>query len=99
MKKESAQTFIETTELKAEQERTMRSINSQLGHMLTTDNEAEYFESAAELMKLLNLAYHQANFARDNKSKINYADQVLDYSLDTLQDSTLPSKKSFTFDN
>ncbi len=77
---------IDTTNMKAEQIRLIRSINFLMSQALTTNNEGEFFESSAELMRLCASMIKLAHFANNNRGDIPYAEQALEYSLEVLQD-------------
>lgn len=91
---------IETDELSPAQIRLIRSINTMLGHIVSTDEESEFFEGSAELMRMCASLIKQANFANDLKglNDIPYAQQALEYSMDTIQD-LIDSAKIVNYDN
>lgn len=76
---------IDCSHLGDQQKRLVKSINSLLQHVLTTKNEADYFESSSELMRLLATAIKKSNFNQDNQ-KIPFDQQVLEFCVDTLSD-------------
>lgn len=83
------------------QVRLIRSINTVLGHLATTCEEADFFEQSAELMRLCASLIQQTNFTmgeQKKKSPIAYGDQALEYSIDTLQEQ-IHMAKVVTYDN
>lgn len=91
---------FDTTELNPQQIRLVKSIATLLGHVLTTNDEAEYFEGSSELMELIAGAIKQSNFNSiwcENKD-IEYATQALEFCLDNLGEH-IYTKKVVRFDN
>jgi hypothetical protein len=76
---------VETEELNPQQIRLIKSINSMLTHILTTDDEEEYFDSSSELLRLVATSIKKANFCA-NDGKIEYSQQALEFCVDTLSD-------------
>ena len=95
-------TFIEidTTEMSAPQIRLIKGINTLIAQIVTTENEAEYFDGSAEAMRMLASLIQQANFVFDAKeeSTIPYDSQALEYSVDILQDF-MSNAKVISYDN
>lgn len=90
---------IDTTEMTAAQIRMVKTLNSLLNHVLVTESESEYFDHAAEAMRLCASIIKQANFTEDMKANgIPYAEQVLEYSMDILQDH-MSTAKVVSYDN
>lgn len=91
---------FDATELTPQQIRLVKSIATLLGHVLTTDDEAEYFEGSSELMQLIAGAIKQSNFNNiwcENKD-IEYSTQALEFCIDNLGDH-IYSKKVVRLDN
>lgn len=76
---------LDTTELSTHQIRLIKRVNSMISHVLTTDNESEYFDSSSELLKLTANIVKKANFAEQD-SKIEYSKQALEFCADILSD-------------
>lgn len=91
---------VDVTELTESQVRLIKSINSMLTHVVTTECEDEFFEGSAEFMRMCASLIRQARFASNLKSSsdIPYADQALEYSMDLLQEHILKSRV-VRFDN
>ncbi|HLE12864.1 MAG: hypothetical protein A2504_13460 [Bdellovibrionales bacterium RIFOXYD12_FULL_39_22] len=85
---------IETQDLTPSQIRLIKSLNSMLLHVITTDEESEFFEGSAEFMRMCAALIKQARFAEHLKGvdDIPYAEQALEYSMDLLQENFLKSK-------
>ena len=98
-KKEKFYIEIDATELSAAQMRALKTLNMLLNHALTTESEGEFFDSSAEIMRVCASLIKQANFVSDMKEgDIPYAEQVLEYSMDILQDQ-VHSSKVINYDN
>jgi hypothetical protein len=99
--KKTEKVFIEidATELSQAQIRMIKTMNNLLNHVLMTDNESEYFDGAAEAIRMCASLIKQANFVGDmEQSDIPYAQQVLEYSMDVLQDH-MSQAKVVSYDN
>jgi len=91
---------VDAQELTSQQKRLLKSVTTLLAHVMTTDEEGEYFDSSSELMKLLAGAIKQANFTsiwRDN-AEIPYSTQALEFCLDNLTDE-IQSDGIIRYDN
>lgn len=90
---------IDTTEMTAAQVRMLKTLNSLMSHVLVTENEGEFFDSAAEVMRMAASLIKQANFTNDMKGNdIPYAEQVLEFSIDVLQEH-MSQAKVVSYDN
>ncbi len=100
--KKAERVFIELdgAELSPGQIRLIKSLNHMLNHVMTTDDEEDFFEGSAECMRMCASLIKQANFAEEFKDADNipYAEQALEYSMDVLQDH-IGSAKVTSFDN
>lgn len=76
---------MNTEELTATQIRLVKSIHSLLANVLVADEEGEYFEASAELLKKTAELIKHASFATENKT-ISYGDQAIEYAIDTLSE-------------
>jgi hypothetical protein len=85
---------IDTSELSPAQVRLIKSLNSLLLGVITTDDEAEFFDDSAEAMRICASLIQQSHFTQQfNADKaIPYADQALEYSIDILQEQVSQSK-------
>ena len=88
---------LSTEELSANQVRLLKSINSLLTHVLTADEEGEFFEASAELMKQVATVINQSNFPTTHKG-YDYGTQAVEYSVDFLSE-TLEEKSLLNIDN
>lgn len=87
---------LDTSKLRPAQLRLVKCINAALAQVLKSETEAEFFNGSAELMRLAASLIQQADFGED--SEIPYADQVLEFSMDALQDQ-ISSAKVISYDN
>lgn len=98
-KKEKIFVELDTTEMNASQVRQIKTLIALLNHVMTTDEESEYFDGAAEAVRMCASLIKQANFIEVMKdSKIPYADQVIEFSVDILQEH-MENSKVVTYDN
>jgi hypothetical protein len=79
---------VDSLEMSEQQMRLVKSINSLLSHVMTTDDESEYFNSSSELMRLVATAIKKSNFADGygENADIPYGNQVLEFCVDKLSD-------------
>lgn len=82
------------------QVRLIKSINSMISHILTTKDESEFFDGSAETIRMCASLIKQSKFIinKENKSDIPYADQVLEYSIEILQEH-INSSNVINYDN
>jgi hypothetical protein len=80
---------IDTEMLHPSQVRLIKSINSLLLHLLVTDDEAEYFESSSDFLRLAASAIKESHFPQENEplDKIDYSHQAIEYAIDLLQEA------------
>ncbi|MCP4914224.1 MAG: hypothetical protein GY909_14015 [Oligoflexia bacterium] len=89
---------IETTELSSAHVRILKTLNKMLVHVMTTDEEGEYFDGSAEAMRMCASLIKQARFIQEvEDSSIPYDEQALEYSIDLLQDQ-MNAAKVVTYD-
>lgn len=90
---------IDTTELSEANKRLLKSLNNLLVHVLSTDTEQEYFDGSAEAIRIAASLIKQAKFVEGFKAdNIPYGEQVLEYSLDILQEH-IEGSKVVSYDN
>jgi hypothetical protein len=77
---------IHTEDLSKQQVRLVKTINTLLAHVLTTDQEDEYFESSSELLRVVATAIKKSNFSEENQKPIEYGQQALEFCVDILND-------------
>lgn len=77
---------LSTEELSDKQVRLVKTINSLLTHVLTADEEGEYFEASAALLKQVATAVNQSNFSTAHKN-MDYGTQAVEFAVDTLSES------------
>lgn len=86
---------LNVEELTSVQVRLLKSINALLTTVVTADDEAEYFDTSAELMRKTAELIKAADFPKNN-AQMDYAEQALEFSLDFLQENL---DKNDNFDN
>lgn len=101
LKRKEVTLTMDTTDLSECQVRLVKSINHLLSVVLKTDDEAEYFESSAELLRTVASAVKQANFGTEliaGDEPIEYTQQALEFSLDLLSEQVY-GNKVISYDN
>ena len=68
------------------QVRLIKSIHSLLANVVATDEESEYFEMSAELLKKTAEAIKHSNFAVEHK-ELNFGLQAVEYGIDSLNEA------------
>ena len=91
---------IETQDLSAQQVRLLKSINTMMLHVLKSEDEDQYFEGSAELMRMCSALVSQAHFneSTKNATTIPYAQQALEYAMDVVQEY-IEKQKVISYDN
>lgn len=91
---------IDTDMLTQEQIRMIKTLHGQILNVVTTDDESEYFNGSSEVMRLC-ASLIKKSFFGDNlkkESSIPYAEQALEFSVDSLQDQ-ISNSKVIIYDN
>lgn len=88
---------LSTEELSANQVRLLKSINSLMTHTLTADEEGEFFEASAQLMKQVATLINQSHYPKAHKST-DYGTQAVEYAVDFINE-TLEEKSLHNVDN
>ena len=90
---------LDGTELTDQQIRLLKSINAMMEHVLTTEEESEFFEASAEAMRMCASLIKQSHFAGELElDGVPYADQALEYSMDVLSEH-MNNAKIVHYDN
>lgn len=89
---------VEATQLGPAQLRLLNTLNHLLRKVLTTQDEAEYFDSSAEAMRICASLIKQSAFVEEMDENAVYSDQALEYSIELLQDC-MSSSKLIVYDN
>ena len=89
--------ILNTDGLTSTQVRLVRSIHALLSSVVSSDDESEYFESSAELLRKAAELIKHSNFALDNKG-MSYGDQAVEFAVDTLNE-VMDEKKVQNLDN
>lgn len=76
---------LDTEGLSTAQVKILKQLHSLIANVLTTDDESEYFEMSAELLKKTSELIKQSNFAVENKN-ISYGEQAVEFAVDSLHE-------------
>ena len=79
------------------QVRLVKSINSLMAHVLTAEDESEYFEASANLMKKAAELIKHSDFASSNNG-MHYAEQAVEFAVDFLNEA-IDEQKLGSIDN
>jgi hypothetical protein len=88
---------MNTEGLSPVQIRLIKSIHALMANVLASEEESEYFDASAELMKKTAELIKHASFATDNNT-ISYGVQAVEFAVDTLNES-LDENKIQNLDN
>lgn len=86
---------LNTEGLTPVQVRILKSLHSLMANVLTAEEEAEYFETSAELLKKTAELIKHSQFALQNKN-MDYGDQAVEFAVDTLNEN---GEDTSSFDN
>jgi len=89
---------LDVSELTPQQVRLIKSLNAMLVHTLQTDDEEEFFDGSAELMRICASLIKQARFSEKRPEDIAYEEQALEYSVDAICED-MNSSKLVALDN
>ena len=85
-KKSELTITLNTEELTPEQVRLLKAMSALMTNVLAADEESEYFEASAQLMKKAADLIRKSHFARDNK-EMPYGEQAVEYAVDFLNET------------
>lgn len=88
---------FDPAELTSAQKRLLQSLGPLLAHLMSTDDEEEYFEASKELLHLSAAIIKQSNFPQLNRH-IPYGEQAVEYALDQLNE-VISSSDPIKWDN
>ena len=82
------------------QKRTIKSLNNLISEVSLTSDEKAFFENSAELLRLAASLIKMAKFTSEQRTEnpIPYDDQVLEFSVEVLQEQ-IENSKVVSFDN
>lgn len=90
---------IDTFDLNNSQVRLLKHINTLLVHVLSAEDEAEYFEISAELIKQTATLIKTSNYLSGSAAQKNMiAQQAVEYAIDFLNEK-LSEENSILLDN
>lgn len=81
---------LNVEELNPTQVRLIKTINSMMAHLLTADEEAEFFDASSTLLRKMGELIKHSGFALSN-TDMNYGDQALEFAVDFLNESRDPN--------
>jgi hypothetical protein len=77
---------INVDELSPTQVRLLKSVTSLMTNVLAAEDESEYFEMSAQLMKKVAETIKHSDFATKNK-QMEYGDQAVEFAVDFINES------------
>lgn len=77
---------LKTEKMTAVQLKKFKAVQLLLCHLLVTNDEAEYFEFSAELLKQATDLIRSSQFATKNP-EMSYGEQAVEFSVDSLNES------------
>jgi hypothetical protein len=89
---------VETHDLTPKQVRLLKHAHTLLVHVLVSEDEDEYFEASAQLLKQAVQLIKHSNFPEEAKSAIPYGDQAIEYAVEELN-VLLASRGQLNIDN
>lgn len=89
---------LDPAELTPAQRRLLQSLGPLLAHLMSTDDEEEYFEASKELMSLSATIIQQSSFPELN-GHIPYGEQAVEYALDQLNEVIMNNSDPIKWDN
>ncbi len=88
---------VETHDLSPLQVRLLRQAHTLMTHVLVAEDEQEYFEASAQLLKQAMLLVKNSSFPAGAKNAIPYGEQAAEYALEMLNEEA--EAKASGFDN
>ena len=88
---------LNVEELSTTQIRLIKSMNALVAHILTSDDESEYFELSSQLFRKAAEVIKHSQFSESN-TDISYGDQAVEFALDFLSE-TIENNKVRNIDN
>jgi len=89
---------IETHDLTPMQVRLLKHAHTLLVHVVTAEDEAEYFEASAQLLKQAVQLIKHSNFPETNSDGIAYGEQAIEYAVEELTEA-LSEARHINIDN
>lgn len=77
---------LDTENMSATQVRLVKQIHALLAHVLASEEEGEYFEASAALLKKTSEVIKVANYSALNKH-MPYGEQAVEFAVDSLNES------------
>lgn len=76
---------LNTEDLSPTQVRLVKTINAMMAHVLTCEEESEYFEASGELLRKFGELVKASHFAVQN-TEMDYGDQAVEFAVDFLNE-------------
>ena len=76
---------LNTEDLSPTQVRLIKTMNALLAHVLTADDESEYFDASAEFLRKAAEVIKHAQFANEN-THMNYGNQAVEFAIDFINE-------------
>ena len=89
---------VETHDLTPMQVRLLRHAHTLLVHVISAEDEAEYFEASAQLLKQAVQLIKHSNFSENRPGGIPYGEQAIEYAMEELSE-TLGVQGHINIDN
>lgn len=86
MKDKELNIKLNTEELNPTQVRLVKTMTALLSHLLTAEDESEYFNASAEFLRKAAEVIKHAQFAEQN-THMNYGEQAVEFAVDFLNES------------
>lgn len=80
---------VDTQELGPAQIRLLKQVHTLLTQVVTAEDEAEYFETSAQLMQQMVQLIKASNFPSTQRDGIPYGEQAIEYAVDFLNEVLL----------
>ncbi len=75
---------VDTRDMSPAQVRLLKQIQTLLIHTLTAEEESEYFEASAQLLRQTAQLIKHSHFPEVNRAAIPYAEQAVEYAMEAL---------------
>lgn len=84
---EALKLTVDTTDLSPAQVRVLKQLHTMMMQVLTAEDEAEYFECSAQMLKQAVQLVKHASFPTHQRDGIPYGEQAIEYAVETLNEA------------
>ena len=84
---DSLKLTVDTTELSPTQVRVLKQLHTMMMQVLTAEDEAEYFECSAQMLKQAVQLVKHSSFPAQQRDGIPYGEQAIEYAVETLNEA------------